>query len=91
MHAGVAIAGRHYQVGAEVMAGVGRAPDGPGPWQLDLREVLAERARALGIVEVSVSSHSTADRAGTFFSHRGSGGHDGRMVAFLGYPMEDGG
>lgn len=89
MHAGVAIAGEHYEVGAEVMSGVGKPRSGPGPWHLDLRGLLAEQARALGIPEVSLSGHSTADPAGTFFSHRRSGGRDGRMVAFLGYPRRD--
>lgn len=86
MHAGVAIAGPHYEVGPEVMAGVGRPGTGAGPWHLDLRDLLAEQARALGIAEVSQSGHSTADPAGTFFSHRRSGGRDGRMVAYLGFP-----
>ena len=86
MHTGVAIAGPHYEVGAEVMAGVGRPHDGPGPWHLDLRDLLTEQASALGIPEVTQSGHSTADPAGTFFSHRRSGGRDGRMVAFLGWP-----
>lgn len=89
MHAGVAIAGHHYEVGAEVMAGVGRPAEGQGPWHLDLRDLLVEQARSLGIAEVSQSGHSTADAAGSFFSHRRSGGRDGRMVAYLGYPGRD--
>ncbi len=83
MHAGVGIAGRSYQVGQEVMAGVGRPAPGPGPWQLDLRSVLAHQAEALGIGEVSCSPHDTADRT-HFHSHRASGGTDGRMVAWIG-------
>ena len=86
MHAGVAIAGAHYEVGAEVMAGIGKSARGAGPWRLDLREVLADQGRALGIEVVTQSGHSTADAEGHFFSHRKSGGGDGRMVAYLGYP-----
>lgn len=84
MHAGIGISGPCYEVGAEVMAGVGAAHDGPGPWQLDLRAVLAEQARALGVGEVTVSDHCSAREAGHFHSHRRSGGRDGRMVAWLG-------
>ena len=86
MHAGVAISGARYEVGAEVMAGVGCPAPPPGPWHVDLREVLAGRARTLGIGAVTVSGHCTAGERGAFFSHRGSGGQDGRMVAYLGIP-----
>lgn len=88
MHAGVAISGPCYQVGAEVMTGVGRPAVGSGPWWLDIREVLAERAGALGIGAVSVSGHCTSRENDEFFSHRASGGRDGRMVAYLGIPAE---
>jgi polyphenol oxidase len=84
MHAGVAISGPCYEVGAEVMAGVGALHHGAGPWHLDLREVLAEQGRALGVHEVTVSSHCSARGATAFHSHRRSGGRDGRMVAWLG-------
>jgi polyphenol oxidase len=84
MHAGVAISGPCYEVGAEVMAGVGARHEGAGPWHLDLREVLAEQARTLGVGEVSVSGHCSARDAAAFHSHRRSGGRDGRMVAWLG-------
>ena len=84
MHAGVAISGPCYEVGAEVMAGVGREAAGPGPWHLDIREVLAEQAAALGIGSVSASGHCTSRENREFHSHRASGGRDGRMVAYLG-------
>lgn len=86
MHTGVAISGPCYEVGGEVMAGVGRPTTGPGPWHLDLREVLAEQAAALGVGAVTSSSHCTSRENGEFFSHRASGGRDGRMVAYLGMP-----
>ncbi len=84
MHAGVAISGPCYEVGAEVMAGVGRPASGPGPWHLDIRDVLAEQAAGLGIAEVTVSAHCTSREHDAFFSHRASRGADGRMVAYLG-------
>ncbi len=86
MHAGVAISGPCYEVGAEVITGVGRAAEGPGPWHLDLREVLLEQARALGMGEATASGLCSSARQDAFFSHRGSGGKDGRMVAYLGLP-----
>lgn len=86
MHAGVAISGPCYEVGAEVLAGVGRPAHGSGPWHLDLREVLADQAAALGVGEVTVSAHCTSRENAAFFSHRASGGRDGRMVAYLGTP-----
>lgn len=84
MHAGVAIAGPSYQVGAEVISAVGRVPEGSGPWYLDLREVLSEQAAALGIRKVTRSSMNTADCSGPFYSWRASGGDYGRMVAWIG-------
>lgn len=84
MHAGVAISGPCYEVGAEVMTGVGRDAPGPGPWHLDIREVLLEQAARLGVGEATASGHCTARDRDRFFSHRRSGGADGRMVAWLG-------
>jgi len=86
MHVGIGICGRCYEVGSEVMAAMGRAAAGPGPWHLDLRSVLQEQADLLGVEAVTVSSRCTACDRGQFFSHRGSGGRDGRMVAYLGWP-----
>ena len=85
MHLGVGICGRCYEVGSEVMAAVGRPADGPGPWHLDLRSVLLDQAASLGIGEVTTSSHCSACDKDRFFSHRGSAGADGRMVAYLGF------
>ncbi len=90
-HLGVGISGPAYEVGAEVMAGVGLAHGGPGPWHVDLREVLSGQAADLGIGTVSRSGHCTATDATSFFSHRRSGGADGRMVAYLGIPATNSG
>ncbi len=85
-HHGVGISGPEYEVGAEVMTGTRQPASGPGPWHLDLRAVLGDQARALGIGEVTVSDHCSARERDAFFSHRRSGGRDGRMVAYLGMP-----
>ncbi len=67
----------------------GGDPEGPGPWHLDLRDVLAGQAEDLGIGTVTRSGHCSAAAADRFFSHRRSGGTDGRMVAYLGFPAPD--
>jgi polyphenol oxidase len=85
MHCGVGICGDCYEVGSEVMAGCGEPASGPGPWQLDLRDVLARQAETLGLRAVTVSPHCSAHDA-AFYSHRASRGTDGRMVAYLGMP-----
>lgn len=87
MHCGIGICGRCYEVGSEVLQAFGLRGDGAGPWQLDLRERLAKRGLSLGLGQVSISEWCTAhDRPG-FFSHRASRGRDGRMVAYLGFPL----
>lgn len=86
MHCGVGICGQCYEVGSEVVTGCGLTADGPGPLHLDLREVLADQATALGIRAVTRSSRCSAHERSTFYSHRASRGADGRMVAYLGIP-----
>src|SRR5690606_15436875 len=86
MHCGVGICGACYEVGPEVLEGLGLRGDGRGPWHLDLRERLADRAIDLGIREVTRSSWCSSHHRPLFYSHRGSGGVDGRMVAYLGIP-----
>lgn len=84
MHCGVGICGLCYEVGSEVMAGCGMPAEGRGPWQLDLRDRLMEQARVAGIRSITTSSWCSAHDNSHFFSHRRSGGRDGRMVAYLG-------
>jgi hypothetical protein len=84
LHCGVSICGPCYEVGSEVMVGCGLPVDGPGPWHADLRAVVAERARRLGLVKISTSQMCSAHDQALFYSHRRSGGRDGRMVAYLG-------
>ncbi|MGH7520798.1 MAG: polyphenol oxidase family protein [Gemmatimonadales bacterium] len=83
MHCGVGICGACYEVGSEVADRFGMA----GSSHLDLRDILAQQARELGIREVSISPWCTAEGRDRFFSHRASGGRDGRMVAYLGRPQ----
>lgn len=81
-HFGPSICGRCYEVGAEVHEALDRPrPRAPAP--IDLRAVLVERARALGLDRgaLSVSGHCTL-HGEPFFSHRG--GDSGRQVAFAG-------
>ena len=86
MHCGVGICGDCYEVGPEVLEGVGLRGDGRGPWTVDLRERLAAQATRLRIADVTASSWCTAHHRPLFFSHRASRGTDGRMVAYLGIP-----
>ena len=88
-HLGVGICGSCYEVGSEVMTGCGQAADGPGPWHLDLRAVLADRAARAGVCGVTTSTWCSAHNRPAFYSHRASGGADGRMVAFIGIPQGD--
>ena len=84
MHCGVGICGSCYEVGSEVYERLtGRTTDTPA--YVDLRNVLAEQAGAMGLKEVTISTGCTAHDHERFFSHRASGGRDGRMVAYLGY------
>ena len=83
IHCGIGICGPCYEVGREVFEGCGVPvpPGGKGP--LDLRKLLLEQARSLGVESVSTSQFCTRHDGG-FFSHRGSGGTAGRMAAYLG-------
>lgn len=84
MHCGVGICGECYEVGHEVVEALGLTVRNGGRPHADLRAALARQARELGVREVSLSGHCTAHERGNFFSHRASGGADGRMVAWIG-------
>lgn len=85
VHFGVAICGQCYEVGPEIAWAV-RGEGSPGKTRLDLRGELVRRAERLGIGEVSSSTLCSKCDGGRFFSHRGSHGDGGRMVAYLGRP-----
>jgi polyphenol oxidase len=87
MHTGVGICGRCYEVGSEVMNGCGVPAEGSGPWHIDLREQLAQQAERLGITAVTSSTWCSAHDRSSFYSHRASGGTDGRMVVYVGMPL----
>lgn len=86
VHCGVGICGRCYEVTSEVFSacGVAAPPTGKGP--LDLRSLLVEQARHCGVDSISTSQFCSSHDSAAFFSHRASGGADGRMVAYLGFP-----
>ena len=86
MHCGVGICGSCYEVGSEVMVGCGASADGDGPWHIDLRERLTAEASELGLTTISSSTWCSAHDRPSFYSHRASGGTDGRMVAYIGMP-----
>ena len=85
MHTGVGVCGDCYEVGSEVLSALGLPVDGEGPWHVDIRDRLLAQARWLGIGEATRSAWCTAHDGDRFFSHRASGGADGRMVAYLGF------
>jgi hypothetical protein len=86
MHCGVGICGECYEVGPEVATRFSGEPE-IGPRRIDLRGILARQAQGLGITAVTCSPWCSAHDRASFFSHRASGGRDGRMVAYLGLPL----
>ena len=88
LHLGPAICGDCYEVGPEVHHALGLVTP-PAPEAVDLRAVLAARARSAGIPVASVSRSAWCTRCDTprFFSHRG--GDAGRQVGVLGIQETD--
>lgn len=86
MHCGVSICMQCYEVGSEVFEAFGRPHPPGGKGRIDIRALLVEQARVLGIDRVTVSPWCSAHDADRFHSHRRSAGRDGRMVAYLGRP-----
>jgi hypothetical protein len=86
MHCGVGICGACYEVGPDVATRFTGRPE-TGRSHLDLREILAQQAQLLGIAQATLSPWCSAHDRERFFSHRASGGRDGRMVAYLGRPV----
>jgi polyphenol oxidase len=85
MHCGIGICGGCYEVGSEVRSQL-LGPKKQSAGKVDLRDVLQSRAHAAGIHNVTISTWCTAHDNDRFYSHRRSGGSDGRMVAYLGRP-----
>jgi hypothetical protein len=82
MHCGVSICGRCYEVGQDVALRFGESAR-----TVDLRAILAGQAAELGIRDVTISPWCSAHDRDRFFSHRASGGRDGRMAAYIGRPV----
>ena len=80
LHCGPAICGRCYEVSAEVCAQLtGRDPG--RPTTVDLRALIADHARALGVRQVSISPLCTRCDNDRFFSHRA--GDAGRQLGVV--------
>jgi YfiH family protein len=83
VHLGPAICGACYEVGPEVHRALG-LPEPGRPQPVDLRAVIAERARRAGVADARITTSTWCTRCGEspFFSHRG--GCAERQVAVLG-------
>lgn len=80
LHCGPAICGGCYEVSGEVYAQLtGRDPG--RPTQVDLRAIIADHARALGLREISLSPLCTRCDNDRFFSHRA--GDHGRQLGVV--------
>jgi len=80
VHCGPAICGRCYEVSADVATRLtGMATQQPA--RVDLRAIIAEHARALGVRQISISPLCTRCDNERFFSHRA--GDAGRQLGAL--------
>ena len=80
LHCGPAICGRCYEVSADVARQLtGRDPGGPST--VDLRMLIADHARALGVTQISVSPLCTRCDNDRFYSHRA--GDAGRQLGVI--------
>lgn len=80
LHCGPAICGRCYEVSADVHARLtGRDPG--KPTAVDLRALIADHARALGVREITISPLCTKCDNDRFFSHRA--GDEGRQLGVI--------
>ena len=80
VHLGPAICGRCYEVSADVRQQLtGETANRPG--NVDLRSLIAEHARDLGVTRISVSPDCTRCDNDKYFSHRA--GDTGRQIAVI--------
>jgi len=80
VHLGPAICGNCYEVSADVFKQV-TGKEAHGPTLLDLRDVIATRARELGVQHVTISPRCTKHDNVRFYSHRA--GDPGRQIALI--------
>jgi len=80
MHCGIGICGKCYEVGSEVAVRFGLT----GTVMLDLRAILTQQARALGIEEITVSPWCSAEERDPILLASRLARADGRMVAYIG-------
>ena len=80
VHLGPSICGRCYEVSADVREQLTGQP-ATRPGNVDLRSIIAEHVRELGVRDVSVSSDCTKCDNDRFFSHRA--GDTGRQIAVI--------
>jgi len=80
LHTGPAICGKCYEVSADVYAQLtGTDPGGPRP--IDLRALIADQARAVGVRHITTSPSCTRCDNDRFFSHRA--GDAGRQLGVM--------
>jgi YfiH family protein len=80
LHTGPAICGKCYEVSADVFAQL--TGHNPGrPTTIDLRALIADHARAMGVRQITTTSSCTRCNNATFFSHRC--GDEGRQLAVM--------
>jgi polyphenol oxidase len=80
VHCGPAICGRCYEVSADVATRL-TGNTTHEPTRVDLRAIIAERARSYGVRQISLSSLCTQCDNARFFSHRA--GDAGRQLGVL--------
>ena len=80
LHCGPAICGRCYEVSPDVYAAL-TGKHVARPTTVDLRLLIAEHARALGVREVTISERCTRCDNDRFFSHRA--GDAGRQLGVM--------
>jgi YfiH family protein len=80
VHTGPSICGKCYEVSADVYAQL-TARDPGRPTTVDLRDLIADHARAAGVKHISTSASCTRCDNTQFFSHRA--GDTGRQVGVM--------
>ncbi|HEY4306614.1 MAG TPA: polyphenol oxidase family protein [Gemmatimonadaceae bacterium] len=80
VHTGPAICGKCYEVSAEVYAQL-TGKDPGKPTTIDLRALIADHARAMGVRQITSTDSCTRCDNAAFFSHRA--GDEGRQLGVI--------